>query len=433
MFNLNTLPSVGRMAVMVSSFMCLANAHMYISEPKPLPGNAIKDPLDPSGSNFPCHGASLPSSGGQSISAGSTFPLQLELGGGANTAVHGGGSCQMSITYETDPVKVKDPKNWHVIYSIEGGCPSNTAANLDSVGGATACQTNEQGDCVHSWDVPMPKGVNPGNAVVAWTWQNTLGNREFYMGCSAVTIEGGSGDEMDSLPPMFVANLEIEGGKCPTTASQDVLYPNPGQYVTTMSATNGKNWPKATPTGDGCAGGSGAQPTGYGSGSGSGYSSAPAPSSSAYAQPTGYGAPGGYGAPSQAAPTSVASHISSAIASYDNQKGRETQTAFGSQSQTTFATSASVARPSSAAPNVEAPAPAPTGYSSGSSNSESNNTSSDDVSDGTIRCTDGGLGFEVRDQGKWVSMGSTAAGMKCLDGSIVAASRFRRHLHSHKH
>lgn len=52
---------------------------------------------------------------------------------------------------------------------------------------------------------------------------------------------------MDSLPAMFVANLEIEGGKCPTTASQDVLYPNPGQYVTTMSATNGKNWPKATP------------------------------------------------------------------------------------------------------------------------------------------------------------------------------------------
>jgi hypothetical protein len=256
------------------------------------------------------------------------------------------------------------------------------------------------------------------------------------MGCSAITIEGGSGDEMGSFPALFVANLDIEGGKCPTTASQDVLYPNPGQYVTTMSATNGKNWPKATPTGDGCAGGSAAQPTGYGSGSGSGSgSSAPAPSSSAYAQPTGYGAPGGYGAPSQAAPTSVASHISSAIASYDNQKGRETQTAFGSQAQTTFATSASVARPSSAAPNVEAPAPAPTGYSSGSSNSESNNTSSDGTcnSPGSYRCDNGGEAFSVCDQGKWVSMGSTAAGMKCSGGSIVAASRFRRHLHAHKH
>ncbi|KAM0708081.1 hypothetical protein Q7P35_004730 [Cladosporium inversicolor] len=431
MFNPNTLPSVGRMAVMATSFMCMANAHMYISEPQPLPGNAIKDPLDPSGSNFPCHGASLPSSGGQSISAGSTFPLKLELGGGANTAVHGGGSCQLSITYETDPVKAKDPKNWHVIYSIEGGCPSNTAANLDSVGGAVACQTNEQGDCVHSWDIPMPKGVNPGNAVLAWTWQNTLGNREFYMGCSAVSIEGGSGDEMNSLPAMFVANLEIEGGKCPTTASQDVLYPNPGQYVTTMSATNGKNWPKATPTGDGCAGGSAAQPTGYGSGSGPS-SSAPAPSSSAYAQPTGYGAPGGYGAPSQAAPTSVASHISSAIASYDNQKGRETQT--------TFATSASVARPSSAAPNVEAPAP--TGYSSGAPNSESNNTSPDGSSSsscdraGEFQCSDDGQSFSVCDQGKWVSMGRVSEGTKCSGGVIQKRSsvgRFRRHLHAHKH
>jgi hypothetical protein len=413
--NLNTMPSVGRMAVMATSLLCMtANAHMYISEPQPLPGNAVKDPLDPSGSNFPCHGASLPSSGGQSISAGSTFPLKLELGGGANTAVHGGGSCQLSITYETDPAKVKDPKNWHVIYSIEGGCPANTAANLDSVGGAVACQTNDQGDCVHSWDVPMPKGVNPGNAVVAWTWQNTLGNREFYMGCSAVSIEGGSGDEMSSLPALFVANLEIEGGKCPTTASQDVLYPNPGQYVTTMSATNGKNWPKATPTGDGCAGGSAAQPTGYGSGSGSG-SSAPAPSSSAYAQPT------SYAAPSQAAPTSVASQI---IASYDNQKGLQTQT--------TFATSASVAAPSSAAPNVEAPAP--TSYSSGSSNSESNNTSSGTPcsEDGALVCLGQGS-FGICDHGSAVSR-PLAAGTVCKDGVISSAMRFRRHVHgSHKH
>jgi hypothetical protein len=418
MLNFSTMPSVGRMAVMAASFLSIANAHMYIAEPKPLPGNAIKNPLDPSGSDFPCHGAALPSSGGQKISAGSSFPLQLALEDGANTAVHGGGSCQLSITYETDPVKVKDPKNWHVIYSIEGGCPSNTAANLDSVPGgkAVACVSNDEGDCVHSWDVPMPKGVNPGNAVLAWSWQNTLGNREFYMGCSAVSIDGGSGDEMDSLPALFVANLEIEGGKCPTTASQDVLYPNPGKYVTTMSATNGKNWPKATPTGEGCggSGGSPAQPTGYGSGS----SSEAAPSSSAYAQPT------GYGSPSQAAPTSIASHVSSLIASYDNQKGRETQT--------TFATLTSTQQQSVAAPTAEAPAP--TGYSSGSPNAESNSTSSGTScpEDGALICI-GSDSFGICDHGSAVSR-PLAQGTVCKDGVISGANRFRRHVHgAHKH
>jgi hypothetical protein len=121
MLSFNTMPSIGRMAVVAATLLSVANAHMYIAQPEPIAGNAVKDPLDPSGSNFPCHGATLPSTGGQKISAGGSFPLQLALGGGANTAVHGGGSCQLSITYETDPVKVKDPKNWHVIYSIEGG------------------------------------------------------------------------------------------------------------------------------------------------------------------------------------------------------------------------------------------------------------------------------------------------------------------------
>jgi hypothetical protein len=234
------------------------------------------------------------------------------------------------------------------------------------------------------------------------------------MGCSAVTIDGGSGDEMDSLPALFVANLEVEGGKCPTTASQDVLYPNPGKYVTTMSATNGKNWPKATPTGEGCgSGGSPAQPTGYGSGS----SSEAAPSSSAYAQPT-----TGYGSPSQAAPTSVAS-LSSAVESYANQKGRE--------SSTTFATLTSTQQQSVAAPTAEAPAP--TGYS-GSSDSESNSTSSGTPcsEDGALICI-GSNSFGICDHGSAVSR-PLASGTVCKDGIISGANRFRRHIHgAHKH
>ena len=119
MLNLNTMPSVGRMAVFAASLLSMANAHMFLSEPTPLQGYSPKDPLDASGSNFPCHGAPLPNSGGMKLTAGETFPLRLEMAGGTDNAVHGGGSCQLAVLYDTS--KAADPSNWNVIYSIEGG------------------------------------------------------------------------------------------------------------------------------------------------------------------------------------------------------------------------------------------------------------------------------------------------------------------------
>lgn len=423
MLNLNTLPSVGRMAVMATSFMCMANAHMFISEPKPLQGYSPKDPLDPSGSNFPCHGAPLPTSGGQKLVAGETFPLKFEMGAdaqgnnAANTAVHGGGSCQLAVLYDTS--KAADPSNWNVIYSIEGGCPSNTEGNLSP--GYKACTSADEGDCLHSWDIPMPKGVKSGNAILSWTWFNTIGNREMYQNCVNVNIEGGSGD--GTFPPLFVANL-ASVNSLTTTENSDVLFPEPGEFVTTMSATNGHNFPKATV--GAAQGGDQGAPSSY---------AAPAPTSApAYSAPAGSSAPvvssvpassaPAYGAPAYGAPAySAPPNVQSGIQSYDGQKGRQTQTTFATAVKT------SVAAPSSAAP-------APTGYSSGPSNPESNNTSSgsgDACSEaGSFRC-DSISSFSVCDQGKWVSMGSVSAGMVCRDGIVSGASRFRRHLHAHKH
>lgn len=111
----------------------LVSGHMFISSPRPIDETAVKEPLSPNGDDFPCHGASLPTAGGMRMLAGSTQSLDFDTGGGANTAVHGGGSCQISITYESDPALLKDPQNWRVLYSIQGGCPSNTHLNLDGV------------------------------------------------------------------------------------------------------------------------------------------------------------------------------------------------------------------------------------------------------------------------------------------------------------
>lgn len=425
MVNYNTMPSVGRMAVMATSFLGIANAHMFMKEPKPFEGYAAKDPLDKSGSNFPCQGAPL-NPGGQKLTAGGKFDFTLDSGDGQNTAVHGGGSCQLSITYETDSEKAKDPKNWQVIYSIEGGCPANAEGNLDP--GYSYCESDGEAECLHKWQIPVPKGVKSGDAILAWTWQNTIGNREFYMNCAPVTIEGGSGDE--EFPAMFVANMaSVDGGECETTAYEDVLYPEPGEYVTTMSATAGKNWPKSTPTGQGCKGGSAnAAPTGsYGdngsSGSGSSGSSESAPSATS--------APA-YGAPSNSAPAYSAPAPSSQIQhSYTQQKGRQTAT--------TLATSASKAPASSASAPASYAAPAPTGYSS-STSSESNTTSSGDCEpcdeDGALICI-GDDSFGICDHSCAVPR-ALSAGTVCTDGVIASAkkNRFaRRHAHfgAHKH
>ncbi|KAF7187051.1 hypothetical protein HII31_11660 [Pseudocercospora fuligena] len=206
-------------------------AHMFISSPSPIPGSAPKDPLDPSGSNFPCHGISLPASGGQKMAAGSKQTLAFNLGGGANTAVHGGGSCQMSITYETDAAKVKDPSNWKVIYSIEGGCPTDASGNLPT---AQKCTTGDEVSCVNQFPFTIPKGVKDGHAIMAWTWFNNVGNREMYMNCINVEFSDGDGSEMKSFPTMFVANL-ASVDQCPTTENVNVKFPDPGKPFQEMS------------------------------------------------------------------------------------------------------------------------------------------------------------------------------------------------------
>jgi hypothetical protein len=106
------------------------------------------------------------------MAAGSSQLLAWDTGNGANTAVHGGGSCQISITYETDAANQKDPKNWNVIYSIEPGCPSNTHQNLD--GSYTGPQGTYTGsydctdpktngvDCVNQFNFTIPKGIKSG-------------------------------------------------------------------------------------------------------------------------------------------------------------------------------------------------------------------------------------------------------------------------------
>jgi hypothetical protein len=222
-----------------------AVAHMAIQQPPPFADSQDKSPLLPTGQNFPCQGSTLQGGTVTQMAAGSSQPLQFNLGGGANTATHGGGSCQISLGYGTTAAELKDPSAWKVIHSFIGGCPTEALGNLAT---SVACPAGD-GQCVNQgFTFDIPNEVQNGNAILAWTWFNNVGNREMYMNCAPVSISGGT-NQMASLPALFTANI---GNGCATTEDFNTDFPNPGAYVTKSTL----NYPLKAPVGT-CQSGSG--------------------------------------------------------------------------------------------------------------------------------------------------------------------------------
>lgn len=364
-----------------------ANAHFFISSPAPITGNAIKDPLDASGSNFPCHGSDVTQGAVTSLTAGSTFPLKYELGvGGVNTAVHGGGSCQISLSYETDATKLKDPANWKVIASFIGGCPTDATGNLDT---AAMCNGSNAPKCVNALNFKVPAEVTNGNAILAWTWFNNVGNREMYMNCAKVSVSGGTGS-MGSLPSMFVANL-ASVNTCATTENKNVDFPNPGAYVT---KENPPNFPLLAPVGS-CGSGSGSAnvPSTGGSGT-SAAAAAPAASTPAASAPVASSANNGQytgvGASSAAAPaTSKAAGVFAPGASSAPAVAQSATSVIA----TTFVTAASPAATTQAAatPAAAAPAASPASPAASGAAPASSPATSGSCLSGQVACTASGF------------------------------------------
>jgi hypothetical protein len=248
-------------ALTFASLASLASAHMIMANPKPY-GNPSNAPLQEDGSDFPCKGAVNDGAFSTNVFKQGSSP-ELSFTG---QAVHGGGSCQVSLTTDKNPTK---DSVWKVIKSIEGGCPSRTATG--NLGDSPDVPNPDK------YDFTIPKELAAGEYTLAWTWFNHVGNREMYMNCAAITVEGsgGSKDHLDSLPDMFVANV---GNNCETLPNTDLEFPNPGEDVSKLKS--GLTGPK----GDGCQKG--------GSGGGSGGSKpepsvpAAAPTDNSGAQPT---------------------------------------------------------------------------------------------------------------------------------------------------
>ncbi|KAL7812036.1 hypothetical protein V8C26DRAFT_422243 [Trichoderma gracile] len=241
----------------ITALATAASAHMKMSNPVPYGKSSLDNaPLDLSGSDFPCKIGSTGSynlEGASNVYAqGSTQQLAF-----VGSAVHGGGSCQVSVTTDAQPDK---NSVWKVIKSIEGGCPAqDQAGNM----GDDAAAIDP-----YKYDFTIPKELEAGNYTLAWTWFNKVGNREMYMNCAPLTVtgSGGSSGFLDTLPDMFRANIFGAGDdKCSTFPDTDLEFPEPGSDVVRLNgATNafkGPANPTACPVATGGSGGQAPAPT----------------------------------------------------------------------------------------------------------------------------------------------------------------------------
>ncbi|ORX98805.1 hypothetical protein K493DRAFT_213751 [Basidiobolus meristosporus CBS 931.73] len=201
-------------------------AHMSMTKPAPrnskynsfYKGDAIDYNMDAplnDGYAYPCRGYGAGPSVATYTAGGS---VQVQLDGGAP---HNGGHCQFSLS-------VDGGKTFVVLKTVLGDCMIAT----------------------RSYTVDIPKSAPNGKVIFGWTWINKTGNREYYMNCADITIQGGSG-QCVSGPKNLIANLpgyttipEFTSGGYDGT---DLLNKRP--YITSCSngSTSNGNDPKPQP------------------------------------------------------------------------------------------------------------------------------------------------------------------------------------------
>ncbi|KAL5622539.1 hypothetical protein FOBRF1_001789 [Fusarium oxysporum] len=238
----STLSILALAATHVSSHVIMVEPHPFNLDTEPLYQTwPLSEDLP-----FPCQGRTQHPEQVTKVTAGKTQLVKFW-----GSAVHGGGSCQFSVAYGKEPPK--DPKKWHTIYSIIGGCPAEAEGNIASTGtdphgreNGNECGNDTDKECTKQFNIPIPKDMQNGPATFAWTWFNKIGNREMYMVCSPIEVGGGKDDSsyVDTLPAIFRANIP---GECTTGASGSVInFPEPGNF--------GKIYEQGTPGSEGtCA------------------------------------------------------------------------------------------------------------------------------------------------------------------------------------
>lgn len=215
------------------------DAHMIMNTPVPynLNGQAPLLQTSPLGPDFAFPGQGLSRVVEMNKYTAGGAPIEVQFTG---SAMHKGGSCQFSVAPGTTPPS--DPKAWKVITSIIGGCPGETdgEGNLQTIGQdpegrptAQQCTSFEEKECLKTFKIPVPKELASGSYTFAWTWFNTVGNREMYMNMAPIEVSGGASEAagqsyLNSLPSIFVANIKGNPVSTCTTSPGVLDFPEPG-------------------------------------------------------------------------------------------------------------------------------------------------------------------------------------------------------------
>ncbi|KAJ1915598.1 hypothetical protein H4219_004236 [Mycoemilia scoparia] len=160
---------------------------MGIVDPTPrLTGPNLKDPINKG--SLPLCGIAERGPTQATIEAGSKMTLKFTESG----ASHGGGHCQFAISYNN--------KDFAVIQDELRYCFVNGPLQGNDVQRA-------------SYNIKLPNDLPSGDATIAWSWVNAIGNREYYMGCVDVKVKGGSSSKAKfSGPRLLVVNHSTLGG-----------------------------------------------------------------------------------------------------------------------------------------------------------------------------------------------------------------------------
>ncbi|KAF4546360.1 Lytic polysaccharide monooxygenase [Lasiodiplodia theobromae] len=210
----------------------LADAHIHIAKPVPYGlsalGHDLKAPISDDLS-FPCHNNFNFSGEVPEMVVGEdqqlVFYPQIDEDGYDEPAVHGGGTCQLSITLDVPPTS---QSTFKVIKTIEGGCPG-----LSNEDGTTRA--------VNSFTYQIPKIALNGQQTLVWTWFPVMSSDpEMYMNCAPINVSGGTQDTsaFDQLPDMLVANYDREGIKAAKLQAKE--YPASGPCMK-PEGDNGKS------------------------------------------------------------------------------------------------------------------------------------------------------------------------------------------------
>lgn len=129
---------------------------------------SLTSPLGPD-RPFPCGGKKKGPSV-KTYKAGQMMTVQFD-----GTASHNGGHCQFALS--------KDDVKFVVFAKILDRCPT-----------------------LQSEQIKLPDNVPSGAYTFAWTWINRTGNREFYMNCADITVDGVKGGRFKGKE-LLVVNL----------------------------------------------------------------------------------------------------------------------------------------------------------------------------------------------------------------------------------